>query len=221
MPSKYIILETNTTEQPQVINSYPLAINFDSFQPVTNGFLPAPFTRSAKTQNNLGQLDYRSQPSKRMRLNPVPSYQKRSQIVVPLASPQSPTMSNPELRVQSSGTYSNYQRRTLNSDLSGTNGQGSEVSNKDPIDGSNPNGNTSDSANVDIKRLLLIRQKMIDMQGRTNVSIEDTNWKIAASCLSNQFGNQFIRNKDVKCASSQIVLSISRMQRAGCKSCEA
>lgn len=69
-------------------------------------------------------------------------------------------------------------------------------------------------------RLVQLRRKMIALQGKANVSIEDTNWKIAASCLSAQFGPQFIRNKDVKCASSQVVLSISRMQRAGCKSCE-
>lgn len=53
-----------------------------------------------------------------------------------------------------------------------------------------------------------------------NASIEDTNWKIAAACLSAQFGPQFIRNKDVKCAASQVVLSLSRMQRAACKSCD-
>lgn len=116
------------------------------------------------------------------------------------------------LQTGESGSF--YNKRTLAGDNTTSNLEPNKFDYQE-------NSNANVTSMSDTQKLLLLRQKMIDMQGRVSVSIEDTNWKIAASCLSNKFGPQFIRNRDVKCASSQIVLAISRLQRSGCKYCES
>lgn len=170
--------------------------------------------QQASLRGNVGQQNPYFQSSGRVVSGQ--RYHKRSEIGG--STIQQLQSSPPESRVSWSESGNNYQKRNLNSEGTQNSDYNGESSERNERVESQKTANSTIS--LDSQRLLLIRQKMIDSQGHANVSIEDTNWKIAASCLSSKFGSQFIRNKDVKCASSQVVLSISRMQRAGCKLCE-
>lgn len=223
----------------QLMNSYPLAIDFDGFKPIPQVQNRPTYSPYSNQHQRLPQepiyyqyqyQQQQQQQSGRIYKNKVilNSYQGKTQIVAPsrgnlLMQPTtsvSAVVACDNCKPQPSSNYN--RKRTLgdggNSERLSSQQQELNIGNK-TISGPQ---STNSSYSNDAKKLLLIRQKMIDMQGRnTNVSIEDTNWKIAANCLSNQFGPHFIRNRDVKCASSQVVLSLSRMQRAGCKYCDS